>query len=69
MASHRIWKSEKEILIRSPYQSHQYDKDGSGTFPPGLPPQKNANNVVEIEAEMIQQYFSSRSWIDETTHC
>jgi len=32
------------------------------TFPPGhspglLPPEKNANNVVEIEAGMLKQYF------------
>ena len=40
------------------------------TFPPGLlPPEKNAYNVVEIEAGMIKQYFSSRSWIDETIRC
>jgi len=41
---------------------------GSRTFLPGHfpPPEKNANNVVEIEAGMIKQYFSSRSWIDET---
>src|SRR6218665_3758207 len=31
---------------------------------PGLfPTEKNANNVVEIEARMIKQYFSSRSWL------
>jgi len=39
-------------------------------FPPGLfPPEKTANNVVEIEAGMIKQYFSSRSWMDETIRC
>jgi len=37
----------------------------SGVFPP----EKNANSVVEIEAGMIKQYFSSRSWIDETSRC
>jgi len=32
--------------------------DGSRTFLLGLfPPKKNANNVAEIEAEMIKQYF------------
>jgi len=45
------------------------------TFPPGhfsspdFSPEKNENNVVEIEAGMIKQYFSSRSWIDETIRC
>ena len=41
----------------------------SRTFSPGPTPEKNANNVVEIEAGMIKQYFSSRSWIDETIRC
>src|SRR6218665_2384708 len=40
------------------------------TFTPGISPtDKNANNVVEIEAGMIKQYFSSQSWIDETIRC
>jgi len=34
-----------------------------------FPPEKNANNTVEIEAGMMKQYFSSRSWIDETICC
>jgi len=39
---------------------------GSRIFPPRtFPPEKNANNVVEIEAGMIKQYFSSRSWNGE----
>ena len=47
---------------------------GLGHFPRTLPPEtfpqdKNANNVVEIEAGIIKQYFSSRSWIDETILC
>ena len=43
---------------------------GLGHFPPELLTlEKNANNVVEIEDEMIKQYFSSRSWIDETIRC
>jgi len=47
---------------------------GLGHFPrifsPGLfPSEKNANNVGEIEAGMIKQYFSSSSWIDETIRC
>jgi len=25
--------------------------------------------IVEIKAGMIKQYFSSRSWIDETIRC
>jgi len=47
----------------------------SRTFPHGHFPielfllEKNANKVVEIEAGMIKQYFSSRSWIDETIRC
>jgi len=42
---------------------------GSRTFPPpDIPPANNANNVVEIEAGMIKQYFSSRSRFDETIH-
>jgi len=45
-------------------------KHGSRTFPPGhFPPERNANNVVKIEAAMIKQYFSSRSWIYDTIHC
>ena len=47
---------------------------GLGHFPPDIspglfPPEKNANSVVEIEAGMIEQYLSSRSWIDETIRC
>jgi len=42
---------------------------GSRTFPRTFPPEKNANNVVEIKAGMIKQYFLSRSWIDETIRC
>ena len=31
---------------------------GLGHFPPGhFPPEKNVNNVVEIEDGMIKQYF------------
>ena len=42
----------------------------SRTFPPGhYPPEKTANYAVEIEVETIKQYFSSRSWIDETIRC
>ena len=42
-----------------------------GSVPPDIspntfPPEKYANNVVEIEAGMIKQYFSSIGWIDET---
>ena len=37
-----------------------------GHFPPGLPPEKYANNVVEIEAGLMKLYLFSRSWIDET---
>jgi len=37
--------------------------------PRTFPPEKNANNVVKIEAGMIKQYFSSTSWIDETIRC
>jgi len=33
---------------------------------PGLFPRRENANGVEIEALMIKQYFSSRSWIDET---
>ena len=41
-----------------------------GHFPHGLLiPENNANNVVEIEAGMIKQYFSDRSWIDEAILC
>jgi len=49
-----------------------HECNGSSTFPPGhfpsghFPPEKNANNIVEIEAGMMKQYFSGRSWIDET---
>ena len=43
---------------------------GSRTFVPRtFPPDKNTNIVVEIEAGMIVQHFSSRSWIDETIRC
>ena len=38
-------------------------------FPELFPPDKNAYNVVEIEAGMMKQCFSSRSWIDETIRC
>ena len=39
-------------------------------IPPGLfPLEKNANNVVEIEAGMMKQYFLGRSWIAETIRC
>ena len=34
-----------------------------------IPRKKTENNVVDIEAGMIKQYFSSRSWIDETILC
>ena len=51
-----------------------YQKMGLGHFPPDIstrtsPPEKNAFNVVEIEAVMIKQYFSSRIWVDETIRC
>ena len=41
------------------------------TFPPDISPgfSPEVNNVVEIEAGMIKQYFSNRSWIDETIRC
>jgi len=47
---------------------------GLGHFPPDISlrtfrPEKNANNVVEIEAGMIKQYFASRIWIDEAIRC
>ena len=42
---------------------------GLGHFPQTFPPEKNADNVVEIEAGMMKQYFSHRSWIDETIRC
>jgi len=44
-------------------------KWGLGHFPRTFLPEKNENNVVEIEAGMIKQYFSSRSWIDERICC
>ena len=78
LASRRTWKSEKEVLIRSPYQKSLSEvlirvismtKMGLGHFSLDVSPQKIANNVVEIEAGMIKQYFSSRSWIGETIHC
>jgi len=58
--------TNKKITVR-----HQgCRQNGSRTFPPWtFSPEKNANNVVEIEAGMIKQYFSSRSWIDETICC
>ena len=43
-----------------------------GHIPRTFTPGENANNVVEIEAGMIKQYFSSissRCWIDETIGC
>jgi len=39
---------------------------GLGHFP-RTPPEKNANNVVEIEAGVMKQL--SRCWIDETILC
>ena len=46
-------------------------KNGSTTFisPRTFLPEKNANNVVEIEAGMIKQYLSSRNWIEEAIRC
>jgi len=37
--------------------------DGSRTFPPRTSPEKNAKNVVEVEAELMKQYLLCRSWI------
>ena len=37
--------------------------------PRDIPPKKNANSVVEIEAGMMKQYLLNRSWIDETILC
>jgi len=37
--------------------------------PGHFPPEKNANDVVEIEDGMMKQYFSSTSWIDKTIRC
>jgi len=31
------------------------------TFPPDFSPEKNANNVVEIEAGMTKQYFQEEA--------
>jgi len=39
-------------------------------FPPRTYfPENNENYVDEIVAGMIKQYFSSRSWIDDTIRC
>jgi len=34
-----------------------------------ISPEKNANNVAQIEAELMKQYLFSRRWIDETIPC
>jgi len=54
---------KKEVLQRGPEVKLPVYQ---GISPGHFLPEKYANNVVEIEAGRIKQYFSSRSWIDET---
>jgi len=66
MKENRGTKRRREAI---PERRTNRCKGGLGHFPPDFSPGENANNFVEIEAGMMKQHFSSRSWIDKTIRC